>query len=161
MEHFRGVSCCPHETAHGRSYERITGIMYAQTHIHAPRYKLIVARFCILINSIFTYLFSWNKPVHEIMVPIAYASSEGSAEPAHPWKIASALTAHIHIEGMWLHVLISGNIAPLSGCEFKNSKVKSLRWSRHLRIRFIYHMSVDACTPTLLHTKISLRTAQS
>ena len=86
----RGVSCCPHETAHGRSYESITGIMYAQTHIHAPRYKLIVARFCILMNLIFTYLFSWNKPVHEIMVPIAYASSEGPDKPAHPRKIASA-----------------------------------------------------------------------
>ena len=60
------------------------------------------------------------------MVPIAYASSEGSDEPAHPRKIASALTAHIHIEETKLkvHVLISGNIAPLSGCEFKNSKVK-------------------------------------
>ena len=33
------------------------------------------------------------------MVPIAYASSEGSDEPAHPRKIASALTAHIHNEG--------------------------------------------------------------
>ena len=123
------MSCCPHETAHGLSNERITGIMYAQTHIHAPRYKLVVARFCILMNSIFTYLFSWNKPVHEIMVPIAYASSEGSDEPAHPRKIASALTAHIHIEGMYLkvHVLISGNIAPQSGCKFKNSKVKPLR----------------------------------
>ena len=47
------------------------------------------------MNLIFTYLISWNKPVHEIMVPIAYASSEGSDEPAHPRKIASALTAHI------------------------------------------------------------------
>ena len=33
------------------------------------------------------------------MVPIAYASSEGSDKPAHPRKIASALTAHIHNEG--------------------------------------------------------------
>ena len=33
------------------------------------------------------------------MLPIAYASSEGSDEPAHPRKIASALTAHIHNEG--------------------------------------------------------------
>ena len=41
---------CPHETAHGRSYECITGILYAQTHIHVPRNKLIVARFCILMN---------------------------------------------------------------------------------------------------------------
>ena len=32
------------------------------------------------------------------MVPIAYASSEGSDEPAHPRKIARALTAHIHNE---------------------------------------------------------------
>ena len=54
----RGVSVCPHETAHGGSYECITGIMYAQTHIHVPRNKLIVARFCILINLLFTYLIS-------------------------------------------------------------------------------------------------------
>ena len=38
------------------------------------------------------------------MVPIAYASSEGSGEPAHPRKITSALTAHIHIEGMQMKV---------------------------------------------------------
>ena len=68
MEHFkncwadRGVSVCPHETEHGGSYECITGIMYAQTHIHVARNKLIVARFCILINLLFTYLISWNKP---------------------------------------------------------------------------------------------------
>ena len=56
------------------------------------------------------------------MVPIAYANSEGSDEPAHPWKIASALTAHIHTEGMKMkvHTLILGNIAPLSGYEFKS-----------------------------------------
>ena len=44
------------------------------------------------------------------MVPIAYASSEGSDEPAHPRKIASALTAHIHNEGA------------CRGCDFKISK---------------------------------------
>ena len=44
------------------------------------------------------------------MVPIAYASSEGSDEPAHPRKIASVLTAHIHNEGA------------CRGCEFKISK---------------------------------------
>ena len=44
------------------------------------------------------------------MVPTAYASSEGSDEPAHPWKFASALTAHIHNEGA------------CRGCEFKISK---------------------------------------
>ena len=43
------------------------------------------------------------------MVPIAYASSEGSDEPAHPRKIASALTTHIHNEGA------------CRGCEFKIS----------------------------------------
>ena len=31
-----------------------------------------------------------DKPVHEIMVPIAYASSEGSDEPVHLRKIVSA-----------------------------------------------------------------------
>ena len=91
----------------------ITGMMYAQTHIHVPRNKLIVARFCILMNLIFTYLISWNKPVHKIMVPIAYASSEGSDEPAHPRKIASALTAHIH------------NESACRGCEFKISKARA------------------------------------
>ena len=44
------------------------------------------------------------------MVPIAYASSEGSDKHAHPRKIASALTAHIHNEGA------------CRGCEFKISK---------------------------------------
>ena len=44
------------------------------------------------------------------MVPSAYASSESSDEPAHPRKIASALTAHIHNEGV------------CRGCEFKISK---------------------------------------
>ena len=43
------------------------------------------------------------------MLPIAYASSEGSDAPGHPWKIASALTAHIHNEGA------------CRGCEFKIS----------------------------------------
>ena len=93
------------------------------------------------------------------MVPIAYASSEGSDEPAHPRKIASALTAQNVAEGACLN--ISGNIAPLSGCEFKNSKVKPLMIATSQNIRFIYHTSVDACTPTLLHAKINLRTAQS
>ena len=44
------------------------------------------------------------------MVPIAYASSEGPDMPAHPRKIASALTAHIHNEGA------------CRGCEFKIPK---------------------------------------
>ena len=82
------------------------------------------------------------------MVPITYASNEGSDEPAHPRKIASAMQ-------MKVHALILGNIAPLSGCEFKNGK------SRHLGICSIYHPSVDVCTTTLLHAKISLRIAQS
>ena len=142
----RGVSVCPHETAHGRSYKCITGIMYAQTHIHVPRNKLIVARFCILTNLIFTYLISWNKPVHKIMVPFAYASSEGSDELAHPRKIASALTAHT----MKVHA-VAVNL----------KSAKPSRWSGHLGTRFIYHTSVEVCTPTLLHAKISLRTAQS
>ena len=77
------------------------------------------------------------------MVPIAYASSEGSDEPVHPRRIASILTAHIHNEGA------------CRGCEFKISK------AGHLGIRFIYHTSVEVYTPTLLHAKIKLRTAQS
>ena len=41
---------------------------------------------------------------------------------------------------MKVHALIFGNIAPLSGCEFKNSKALPLG------IRFIYHTSVDFVT---------------
>ena len=55
------------------------------------------------------------------MVFIAYASSEGSDEPAHPRKIASALTAHIH------------NESACRGCEFKISKaLEMIRTSRIL-----------------------------
>ena len=53
-------------------------------------------------------------PVHEIMLPITYASSEGSDEPEHPRKIASALTAHIH--------RMNVDEGACRGCEFKNSK---------------------------------------
>ena len=54
------------------------------------------------------------------MVPIAYASSEGSDEPAHPRKIASALTDHIH------------NESACRGCEFKISKaLEMIRTSRN------------------------------
>ena len=57
-----------------------------------------------------------------------------------------------------MHALILGNIAPLSGCEFKTGKP----WrSRNLEVHFIYLTYVDVCTPTLLHAKISLHTAQS
>ena len=38
-----------------------------------------------------------NEPVHEIMVPLAHATSEGSDEPAHLQYLARALTAHKHI----------------------------------------------------------------
>ena len=68
------------------------------------------------------------------MLPIAYASSEGSDEPAHPRKIASALTAHIHNEGA------------CRGCEFKISKAIEMIGTSG--IRFIYHTSVEVCTPT-------------
>ena len=79
------------------------------------------------------------------MLPIAYASSEGSDEPAHPGKIASALTAHIHNEGT------------CRGCEFKISK--AIEMTGTSGIRFIYHTSVEVCTSTLLHAMTSLCTA--
>ena len=78
------------------------------------------------------------------MVPIAYASSEGSAEPAHPRQIASALTAHKHNEGA------------CRGCEFKISKAIEMTGTS------LYLPQVcRSSTPTLLHAKISLCTAQS
>ena len=44
----------------------------------------------------------WNEPVHEIMVHLAHATSEGSDEPAHHHSLARGITAHIHIEGTCL-----------------------------------------------------------
>ena len=38
--------------------------------------------------SCFTLGCLWNEPVHEIMVPLAHATSEGSDEPAHPHSLA-------------------------------------------------------------------------
>ena len=45
--------------------------------------------------SCFTLGCLWNKPVHEIMVPLAHATSEGSNEPAHPHSLARGINAHI------------------------------------------------------------------
>ena len=69
-------------------------------------------------------------------------AAKGSDEPAHPRKIGT-YTMKMHA--------VAVNLKP----------AKPLRWSGHLGIRFIYHKSVEVCTPTLLHAKISLRTAQS
>ena len=68
------------------------------------------------------------------MLPIAYASSEGSDEPAHPRKIASA---HIHNEGA------------CRGCEFKISKaIEMIGTSGNL---FIFHTSVVTCEDQPVH----------
>ena len=74
------------------------------------------------------------------MVPIAYASSKGSDEPAHPLKIASALTAHIHNEGA------------CRDCEFKIEMIGTSRNSLYLP---------EVCTPTLLHAMPAHRTVLS
>ena len=46
-------------------------------------------------ESYFTSGCLWNEPVHEIMVPLAHATSEGSDEPAHPHSLAKGINAHI------------------------------------------------------------------
>ena len=43
-----------------------------------------------------------NESVHEIMLPLANAASEGSDEPAHPLSLDRGITAHIHNEGACL-----------------------------------------------------------
>ena len=89
------------------------------------------------------------------MVLIAYASSEGSDEPAHPRKIASALTAHIHNEGA------------CSGCEFKISKALEMIGTsrnslylphvcRSMVIPRLCYMRRSACAPhSLISTFVS------
>ena len=74
------------------------------------------------------------------MLPIAYASSEGSDEPAHPRKIASALTADIHNEGA------------CRGCEFKISKAIEMIGTSG--IRFIFHTSVVTCEDQPVHRSV-------
>ena len=90
----RGVSCCPHETTYGRSWEfMITEIVYAQTHNPSIIWLYHDSRSWWMA-------FPWNKPVHEIMVPIAYASSEGSDEPVHLRKSSAPSGLTASIEGM-------------------------------------------------------------
>ena len=79
------------------------------------------------------------------MVPIAYASSEGSDEPAHPRKIASALTAHIHNEGA------------CRDCEFKISEALAL-FTRRLYKYVLCHMRRSACAPHSLISTFVTRT---
>ena len=91
--------------------------MYAQTHIHVPRNKLIVAWFCILMNLIFTYLISWISQLCE---------QRRLRRACAPTENASALSAHKHTEEM--HALA-----------LNLKSVKPLRWWGHLGIRFVYH----------------------
>ena len=76
------------------------------------------------------------------MVPIAYASSEGSDEPVHLRKIVSAFRLNCEHrrnvdEGTFINSRI---IAPLGGCEFENRKNS---------LYFNHHTSIDVCIPTL------------
>ena len=69
------------------------------------------------------------------MVPIAYASSEGSDEPVHLRKIVSAFRLNCEHrrnvdEGTFINFRI---IAPLGGCEFENRK-NSLYFNHHTSI---------------------------
>ena len=66
-------------------------------------------RLCAHVNwflhvfaSRFTLGCRWNESVHEIMLPLAHAASEGSDGPAHPPSLARGITAHIHNEGACL-----------------------------------------------------------
>ena len=86
------------------------------------------------------------------MVPIAYASSEGSDKPVHLRKITSALTAHIHNEGA------------CRGCEFKISKAlemigtsrNSLYLPHACRSILLCYMRRSACAPhSLISTFVS------
>ena len=75
------------------------------------------------------------------MVPIAYASSEGSDEPVHLRKIVSAFRLNCEHrrnvdEGTFINFRI---IAPLGGCEFENRKNS---------LYFNHHTSIDVCIPT-------------
>ena len=47
---------------------------------------------------------SINESVHEIMLPLAHAASEGSDESAHQLNLARGITAHIHNEGACLRL---------------------------------------------------------
>ena len=92
----------------------------------------------------------------------AYASSECSDEPAHPRKIVSALICKLPTytwkERRWwirfiyrlsiVHSLL--NYFTMDGFSYYENW-KTLRWSRHIRICFPYHTSVDVRIPTFLY----------
>ena len=59
------------------------------------------------------HLDEFNIYIFNFMKYASYASSEGSDEPAHPRKIASALTAHKHIEEMHAVAVNLKSVKPL------------------------------------------------
>ena len=77
------------------------------------------------------------------MLPIAYASSEGSDEPALPRKIASALTAHIHNEGA------------CRGCEFKISRAIEMIGTSGIHVCRSMYPDFVTCEDQPVHRSVS------
>ena len=77
-------------SSHVRDLQRLwSGCAYVNWFLHA-------------FASCFTLGCRWNESVHDIMLPLAHATSEGSDGPAHPPSLARGITAHIHNEGACL-----------------------------------------------------------
>ena len=57
---------------------------------------------CMLLHHALYWAVYETSQFHEIMVPLAHATSEGSDEPAHPHSLARGINAHI--QGMYMKV---------------------------------------------------------
>ena len=72
-------------------------------------YRLICAFVVHLQQSqVFSYQCPVNKPVHEILVLIAYASSKSSYEPCNPHSLTRAFAACTHKEWLYSKTCLKG-----------------------------------------------------
>ena len=64
------------------------------SHVRTDAQTKIKSDLCMLLHHALHWAV-YDEPVHEIMVPLAHATSEGSDEPAHPHSLARGINAHI------------------------------------------------------------------
>ena len=58
------------------------------SHVHTDAQTKMKSDLCMLLHHALHW--AGNEPVHEIMVPLAHATSEDSDEPAHPHSLVRA-----------------------------------------------------------------------
>ena len=62
------------------------------SHVRTDAQTKMKSDLCMLLHHALQ-----NEPVHEIMVPLAHATSEGSDEPAHPHSLARGMKMKVRV----------------------------------------------------------------